>query len=397
MSNIIVGVSGGIAAYKTCELVRLLKKAGHAVQVVMTENARSFITAETLAALSANPVYGEAFTTAADPMLHITLARWADKVIIAPAAATTLSLLAQGSASTLLTCVCLATRAPCYLVPSMNQAMWYHSATQANIASLNDYGYMLLQPGTGDQACGDNGPGCMPEPPVMMEWLFQDSGENCFAGTRVVITAGPTYEKLDPIRYLGNVSSGKMGYALARALVQQGAEVEIISGPTSLAAPAGCQLTPITSARQMYNAAVASAPAADIFISAAAVANYSPSQATEKIKSDADELVIRLARTTDILQALTQQYPHLFSVGFCAESTDIVEAARAKLARKGCQVMVANEIGPNAFPFGQNVNRALYLNSQGITYFTDMSKQELAHQLVSCFYTDFMAYRAGSQ
>ena len=391
MSNVIVGVTGGIAAYKTCELVRLLKKAGHNVKVVMTACSKYFVGDVTFSALSGETVYGDEFFNEHSPMLHIELAKWADKVIIAPTTAVTLSTLASGNASSLLSALCLATKAACYLVPAMNEVMWHHPAVQDNIAKLTEYGYCILPPESGSQACGDIGFGRLPEPENIYDAIFKES--RTLANLNVLITAGPTYEKLDPIRYIGNLSSGKMGYAIAKAFNSMGANVHIISGPTHIAPPLHCQLTRVVSAQEMLEAVESSIDNADIFICAAAIANYTTTSNTAKIKSTDDELTLRLTRTPDILQTISLANQDIFSIGFCAETENIIDAAKVKLIKKGCHAIVANHINKNGEPFGSEDNQAFYVTHSNVLPFEKMSKQDLASRLVERFVSDFCEFR----
>lgn len=390
MSRVIVAVSGGIAAYKTCDFIRLLKTSGHDVKVIMTACAKQFVGAMTLSALSGYPVYDELLSEQL-PMLHIELAKWAEYLIVAPATAATLSALAQGNASSLLSAVCLATTAVCHLVPAMNQAMWHHPATQANITRLQQYGYAVMWPDSGLQACGDNGMGRMPSSADIYEMIFPTHAE--LAGVQVLLTAGPTYEKLDPIRYIGNFSSGKMGYALASEFSQLGARVHVISGPTQLDKPAGCRLTSVTSAQEMLEVCENEISKAAIFVSAAAVANYSAQAQMQKLKSKPDELVITLQKTTDILQHITQKNRQVFCVGFCAETEGLIDAAKAKRIKKGCHTIIANQVSPSGFPLGGDENEVVYINEETIQSYPKMNKQLLANKLVQRIVIDYINFR----
>lgn len=389
--KILLGVTGGIAAYKSCELVRLLKKAGHEVKVIMTEAAKAFIQPNTFAALSQNSVYDSLFDFKESPMLHIELAKWADKILVAPASAATISALAQGQADTLLSCVCLATQASCYLAPAMNRQMWEHPATRQNVEKLQTYGYRILFPEAGEQACGDVGFGRMLEPEVLVESIC--GGAHTFADLNILISAGPTVEKIDPVRYFSNFSSGKMGYALAKAFAEQGAKVHLISGPTHVLVPAKCQVTRITSAQDMLTAVMHSLEGVDIFISAAAIADYMVAMQPQKIKKQAEKLTLSLTRTSDVLSAVTNKYPDCFTVGFCAETQATLAAAKAKLQQKKCQVMIANQVHPDGYPFGEDTNAVTYITPEQTVDLPKSDKQQLARQLANLIFATFAAQR----
>jgi len=390
--KVIVGVTGGIAAYKSCELVRLLLKSGHEVKVIMTEYAKQFIHPNTFAALTRDEVYDDMFASNGDSMVHISLAKWADTIVIAPATATTISKLAIGSADNLLTSVCLATEAKCFVAAAMNKVMWNQPATQKNIATLATYGYSILMPEDGEQACGDVGAGRMLEPDRIVQQLFNTS--NLLSGLKILITAGPTQEKIDPVRYISNFSSGKMGYSLAAACQQLGAEVRLISGPTHLTSPIDCKLNRVTTAEEMLNAVMESISSSDIFISTAAIADYTPAALSpSKIKKSSESLSIELKRTTDILKAVTSSYPKVFTVGFCAETDNIKEYAKQKLKDKKLHAIVANHISNEGYPFGEDTNELLYMNHSGTTQLQRDSKTNLALQLAHYIHSDFSKIR----
>lgn len=385
--NIIVGVTGGIACYKSCELVRLLQKAGHHVKVIMTENAKQFVQLNTFAALTQNQTYDDMFTDPDDAMPHISLAKWADVIVIAPATATTITRLATGSADNLLASVCLASNATLYIAPAMNKVMWEKPMTQKNIATLTSYGYTIFSPEEGEQACGDVGAGRMLEPEQICKQISCPS--QLLSGLNILITAGPTQEKMDPVRYISNFSSGKMGYALAAACQQQGANVHLISGPTELTPPAHCTLSRVTTAEEMLDAVMDSIKPADIFISAAAIADYKPVFSPSKIKKSAKHLTIELTKTTDILSAVTASHADVFAVGFCAETENLIDFAKQKLTAKKLHAIVANKISDKGYPFGEDSNELTYINhTDEITLPTD-TKINLAHQLVHYIYNDF--------
>lgn len=382
--NILLGISGGIAAYKSAELVRLLRKQGANVRVCMTASAQQFITPLTLQALSGNAVHTELLDPAAElGMGHIELARWADYILIAPATANVLAKLTWGLADDLLTTVCLASQAPLLLAPAMNQQMWKNPATQHNVRTLGERGVRLFGPAEGEQACGDTGPGRMLEPSQLLQAL-----EECCAtsqllkGQRVLITAGPTREAIDPVRFLTNRSSGKMGYAVAQAAAQMGAEVMLVSGHVALECPPGVQRIITESAADMLKATCEQAKQADLFIATAAVADYTPADvADRKIKKNAEILSLEMKRTTDILATIKREHPHLFTVGFAAETHDLMAYARGKLERKGLDMIAANSVA-NGKAFDQATNALEVVWKGGHTSLPEMDKHALAHELL---------------
>ena len=366
-TKVLLGISAGIAAYKSAMLARLLKQAGCEVRVVMTEGAQAFITPLTLQALTGEPVRTSLLDPEAEAgMGHIELARWADTILIAPATADLMARLAAGMADDLLTTLCLASQSRKVMAPAMNQAMWAHPATQRNAARLAEDGWRLLGPASGDQACGDVGPGRMLEPEEILAALLEPPKAPEAAGLAVTITAGPTREPLDPVRYLSNHSSGKMGYALAEAAAALGARVTLISGPVSLPCPAGVARIEVETALEMHEAAQRLAPESDLFIGCAAVADYRAESAAEhKIKKveGEEELVLRLVKNPDIIAgvaALPAESRPLV-VGFAAETRDVERYARDKLARKGLDMIVANDVSREGLGFGSDHNAALLL------------------------------------
>jgi phosphopantothenoylcysteine decarboxylase/phosphopantothenate--cysteine ligase len=348
---VLLGVCGGIAAYKACALVRRLREHDVEVRVVVTANAERFVTATTFQALSGQPVRSSLWDAAAEAAMgHIELARWADVVLIAPASANTLARLAHGLADDLLSTLCLASARPLVLVPAMNRQMWAHPATQANLALLQAHGARVLGPGSGAQACGEIGAGRMLEPDAILAALAGLASEAAapdLRGLRVLVSAGPTCEDLDPVRYLGNRSSGRMGFALAAAAAQAGAEVTLVAGPVALATPPGVvQRVDVRSALQMHAAMLHAAAQADIVIAAAAVADYRPAQASaHKLKKHGGPLTLELVENPDILAALAALRPNPFLVGFAAETEQLEAHARAKLERKGADMIAANRVG----------------------------------------------------
>ena len=394
--QILLGISGGIAAYKAAELTRLLTKAGATVRVCMTPAACEFITPLTLQALSGHPVN----TTLLDPtaeagMEHIELARWADHILIAPATADLIARLVAGMADDLLTTLCLASAAPLSLAPAMNQQMWKHAATQANIATLTQRGVRILGPDQGAQACGDIGPGRMLEPAALLQTMqdFYQPTDLPLTGCKVLITAGPTREPIDPVRFITNRSSGKMGYAVAEAARDLGADVTLISGPVNLAAPANVQRISVETAQQMLEACQAVVGNADIFIATAAVADYTPViVADQKIKKSTDELSLALTKTTDILATLSLANPLLFSVGFAAETNDVLTYARSKLERKGLKMVAANLVG-NGKAFDQDNNALEVVWQGGSTSLPDMNKKQLAQELMKLISAHYQTWK----
>ena len=349
-TRILLGVTGGIAAYKSAELVRRLRDRGAEVQVVMTAGARQFITPLTFQALSGRPVRTDLWDDAAEAAMgHIELARWADQVLVAPASADFLARLAHGLAGDLLTTLCLATDAPISVAPAMNRLMWANAATQANVALLRSRGVAVLGPAEGDQACGETGPGRMLEPAELLDALApQGAVKRVLAGLKVMITAGPTRERIDPVRFITNRSSGKMGFAVAEAAREAGAEVVLVSGPVNVATPPGVLRVDVETAEQMLNAVNQHVADTDIFIAAAAVSDYRPVQcASEKIKKTSDSLTLALSRTTDILATVAARAPRPFVVGFAAETQNVERNALAKLEGKHLDMIAANQVGDN--------------------------------------------------
>ena len=384
--HIILAISGGIAAYKSAELVRLLIKAGAKVQVVMTSGATAFITPLTLQALSGNPVHQHLLNPQAEAgMGHIQLARWADIVLIAPASANVMARLAQGQADDLLTTLCLATDAPVLLAPAMNQAMWKDQATQDNLQTLLKRGIQVHGPADGEQACGDTGAGRMLEPIQLLSVLNTQFDQGLLAGQTVVITAGPTREAIDPVRYISNHSSGKMGYALAQAARDQGAKVVLISGPTHLVTPEEVTYVAIESAQDMLTACLKAVPDADYFIATAAVADYRPDTVSQqKLKKQHldNSLSLNLVQNPDILATISKQYPHAITIGFAAETQNLIANAQAKLKRKGVHMIIANDVSDTRIGFNSDDNQVALVTADDVEDLPLLSKQNLARQLI---------------
>jgi len=347
--HILLGVTGGIAAYKSPDLVRRLRERGAEVQVVMTRGAREFVTPTTFQAVSGRTVRSDLWDAAAEAAMgHIELARWADAVLIAPASADFLARLAAGFADDLLTTLCLATAAPVAVAPAMNHLMWSHAATRANIATLAARGVQVYGPGEGDQACGESGEGRMLEPldlAARVQALLLPA-DGALAGRRVLITAGPTRERIDPVRFISNRSSGKMGFAVAQAAREAGASVVLVAGPVSLPTPAGVTRIDVESAADMLTAVLRELPGTEIFISTAAVADYRPARAAEqKIKKSTDTLELAMERTADVLATVAARSERPFVVGFAAETEAVEQNARGKLLKKNLDMIAANEVG----------------------------------------------------
>ncbi|TXI50608.1 MAG: bifunctional phosphopantothenoylcysteine decarboxylase/phosphopantothenate--cysteine ligase CoaBC [Lysobacter sp.] len=391
--RILLCVCGGIAAYKTIELVRRLREAGAEVQVAMTENAKRFVGATSLQAVSGRPVRDSLWDAAAEAAMgHIELARWADRVLVAPATADILARLAHGFADDLVGTLCLATTAPIAVAPAMNNRMWLHPATQANVATLKARGVRVYGPDDGAQACGEVGPGRLREPNDLVADLAALSATSApaqdFAGLRVLISAGPTFEDLDPVRFIGNRSSGKMGFAIAAAAARRGADVALVAGPVALATPAGVRRIDVRSAAQMRDAALGALPA-DVYIGAAAVADYTPrTVATEKIKKTqqpggGETLTVELVRTADVLAEIAAhaQRPRVV-VGFAAETHEVERYARDKLVRKGLDLVAANRVGVAGCGFESEDNALTVLSADGAQALGPGPKTELADALL---------------
>jgi phosphopantothenoylcysteine decarboxylase/phosphopantothenate--cysteine ligase len=389
--NIILGVTGGIAAYKSADLCRQLKKAGANVRVVMTRGACEFVRPLTFQALSGEPVSTELLDETAEAgMGHIELAKWADLILIAPASANTIARLASGAADDLLSTLVLATTAQLALAPAMNQAMWANPITQRNVDSLREiYGARLsiIGPDAGEQACGDVGPGRMTEPLDIVEAI--SGSESAFPSIRVVVTAGPTREAIDPVRYISNHSSGKMGFALAEAFRSAGADVCVIAGPVSLSLPPDVERIDVESAQEMYDAAMEQKTKGfDIFIGAAAVADYAPVQAApRKMKKNDQNLVIELHENPDIIASIAKgDNSSCLIVGFAAETNDVVSYAQGKLERKALDLVVANDVSDQSIGFNSDHNRVALVSRAGVEELPGDTKIALAKVLADRIY-----------
>lgn len=393
--RILLGVSGGIAAYKSPDLVRRLRERGAEVQVVMTAGAREFVTPLTFQAVSGRPVRTDLWDAAAEAAMgHIELARWAQLVMIAPASADFLAKLATGRADDLLSTMCLATEAPLAVAPAMNHVMWANAATRANIATLQQRGVHILGPAEGDQACGEVGAGRMLEPLELVDRAASLLvGGGLLYGRRVLITAGPTRERIDPVRFISNRSSGKMGFAVAQAAREAGAEVILVSGPVSLPTPAGVRRIDVESATEMLTAVLQVVEQADIFISTAAVADYRPANAADqKIKKTSDRLDLCMERTPDVLATVAARPGRPFVVGFAAETESVEQNARGKLLKKNLDMIAANEVGHDK-AFDCEDNQLVVLWRTGRRELGRASKLTLARELVALVAESYVASR----
>lgn len=382
--RVLLGVTGGIAAYKAAELVRLLRKQGADVRVVMTTSATQFVSPLTFQALSGQPVHTQLLDVDAEnAMSHIQLARWADVLLIAPATANTIAKLAHGLADDLLTTLYLAVSCPVYIAPAMNQAMWLKAVTQENIARLQAHGVHIINPELGEQACGDIGIGRMAEPDTLCQRLLTPAIEPCLKGVRVLISAGATREPLDPVRYLTNRSSGKMGYALAQAAVNAGASVALVSGVVNLTTPKSVQFYQVETAAEMYTSVMAQATHCDIYIGAAAVADYRPVAQAEKIKKHAEKITLVLERNQDILAAVASLDNPPFTLGFAAETHDLEAHAQHKLRAKNLDMIAANWVGREQGGFDSEQNALQVFWQTGGKCLPMMNKTDLATQLIA--------------
>lgn len=394
--RVLLGVTGGIAAYKSPDLVRRLKEAGADVRVVMTPSATRMVAPTVFQAVSGHPVRSELWDDAAEAAMgHIELARWATLVLIAPATAHLMSQLANGSAGNLLTTLCLATSAPVVLAPAMNQAMWRHAATQANRATLESRGVRCIGPASGSQACGDVGPGRMVEPTDIVAALSESSASaigGLLKGLRVLVTAGPTREPIDPVRFVSNRSSGKMGFAMAAAAVAAGADVTLIAGPVHLPTPAGVRRVDVETAAEMCAATLGKIADVDIYIGAAAISDYRPEPASQKIKKRTDRLTLDMLKSPDLLALVAARTPGPFTVGFAAETERLEEYARQKLESKRLDMIVANQVGAK-LGFDEDEHSVLVLWRDGQEALGRMAKGDLARCIVAIVAGRFTAAR----
>ncbi|HEY9136265.1 MAG TPA: bifunctional phosphopantothenoylcysteine decarboxylase/phosphopantothenate--cysteine ligase CoaBC [Pseudomonadales bacterium] len=383
--RVLLGVTGGIAAYKSAELIRRLQDAGAEVRVILTAAATQFITPLTLQALSGKPVHQDLLDPEAEAAMgHIELARWADLLLVAPASADFIARLTLGRADDLLTTTCLATRAPIAIAPAMNQAMWRNASTQKNVVEIRQRKIHIFGPAEGSQACGDVGPGRMLEPYELAQLSATLFETGLLSGKKVVITAGPTQEAIDPVRYISNHSSGKMGFALAAAAAEAGAQVTLITGPVHLATPDRVSRVDVVSAQDMYSASLDSAKNADIFIATAAVADYRMAEpAPEKIKKTAAEgMTIKLIKNPDIVAAIAQLSPKPFTVGFAAETQNLIAYAEKKIIDKNLDMIIANDVSRRDIGFNSDDNAVTAIWIGGNQALPLANKRQIAKQLV---------------
>ena len=391
--RILLGVTGGIAAYKSAELLRRLQDQGAEVRVVMTEAATSFITPLTMQALSGHPVHVDLLSTETESAMgHIELARWADLLLIAPATADFLAKLIAGQGDELLLALCLAANCKIAVAPAMNQAMWTNPATRANIETLQSRGFHMLEPGEGQQACGEVGEGRLMEVPDLVQAAVDIFPSGLLTGRHLVITAGPTREALDPVRYISNHSSGKQGYALARAAIEAGARVTLVTGPTNLAPVDRANIVQVNTAEEMLDAVMTAVQDADIFVGVAAVADYRPAQvADQKIKKTAtprESLTLELVPNPDILASVAALENKPFTVGFAAETEKLLEHATGKLERKKLDMIVANNVADTSIGFNADDNQTTVIHRDGtVTALKKMSKDQLGRELISLIAT----------
>lgn len=395
--RIVVVVTGGIAAYKSADLIRRLRERGAEVRVVMTVGATRFIGSLTLQAVSGHPVHIELLDGATESAMgHIDLARWAEAIVIAPATADFIARLSQGRADDLATAICLASAAPLLVAPAMNQQMWVAAATQDNIRCLSGRGVRLLGPDSGAQACGEHGPGRMLEPMAIVAELAALFTPGPLAGLRVLLTAGPTQEPIDAVRFISNRSSGRMGYALASAARDAGAEVTLVTGPVALAPPSDVKVVSVTTAAEMYDAVMRQLPGQHVFIAAAAVADYTvPDPVAGKSKKSAADRVLRLTPTADILAAVANLEPRPFTVGFAAETTDLSVNARDKLVRKRLDMIAANWVDRPDQGFEAATNKLHVFWAEGESLLPLAEKATVARDLVSLI-ADRYRFRQGA-
>ena len=396
--NILLGVTGGIAAYKSAEIVRALKKAGSSVRVVMTNSAQEFITPLTMQALSGNSVSIDLLDVKAEAAMgHIELARWADAILIAPATANTLAKLSSGRADDLLSNITLAFDGPIGLAPAMNQAMWKDERTQSNIKNLEEKNFSLYGPGSGEQACGDIGLGRMLEPLEIVD-LFSCLFEvGSLSNKTFLITAGPTQEPIDPVRYVTNRSSGKMGYALAEAAIEAGAKVTLISGPVNIDPPASCNLINVKTAKEMYDAVVHHAIGKDVYIGTAAVADYSPvKEESSKIKKDGsgDSLVLEMIENKDILQGVSEMDNKPYVVGFAAETDDLLKNAKNKLKKKKLDLIIANDVSDKSIGFDSEENEVTLITTEEELLLNRESKKKISKKIIEFISTNASFHEA---
>ena len=384
--NILLCVTGGIAAYKAAEIIRLFKKDGADVRVIMTESAKEFITPLTLQAVSGNEIHDSLLDLKAESAMgHIELAKWADIILIAPCTAESMAKIVHGRADDLMGAVILASKASTYIAPAMNTTMWLDKGTQANYQTLLSRGTNFIGPDEGEQACGDIGPGRLVEPDKIINLIKSHLNKGPLSGKTVTITAGPTREQIDPVRYISNNSSGKMGYALAEAAVQEGAIVNLVSGPVVLAADKSINLFKINSASEMLEAVNTCMKSSDIFISCAAVADYKPSNYSDtKIKKEnLDNLEINLEKNHDILSEVAEQFSSAYIVGFAAETSDVNSNAKKKLDSKNLNMIISNDVSDTSIGFDSDENEVHVITSNETIFIKKDKKIRIAREILN--------------
>ena len=394
--NILLGVTGGIAAYKSAEIVRHLKKSGASVRVVMTRSAEEFITPLTLQALSGNRVSPELLDAEAEAAMgHIELAKWADGILIAPATANTIARLSSGRGDDLLSTVTLAFDGPISVAPAMNQAMWRDERTQENLKKLIDQDFGICGPGSGEQACGDVGLGRMLEPKDILDMFSLSFNEGTLSGKKILITAGPTQEPIDPVRFITNRSSGKMGYSLVEAALESGANVTLISGPVNIEPPSNCNFVSIKTAEEMYDAVMHHISGMDVYIGTAAVSDYSPAKASDsKIKKDGSSspMVLELKENQDILKSVSELEQRPYVVGFAAETNDLIKNAEKKLSNKNLDLIIANDVSNKDIGFDSDDNEVTLITEKEKHLIERQNKRKVSKKII-----DFISGRINDQ
>lgn len=394
--NILLGVTGGIAAYKSAEIVRHLKKSGASVRVVMTRSAEEFITPLTLQALSGNRVSTELLDAEAEAAMgHIELAKWADGILIAPATANTIARLSSGRGDDLLSTVTLAFDGPISVAPAMNQAMWRDERTQENLKKLIDQDFGICGPGSGEQACGDVGLGRMLEPLDIINMFSLSFNEGTLSGKKILITAGPTQEPIDPVRFITNRSSGKMGYSLVEAALESGANVTLISGPVNIEPPSNCNFVSIKTAKEMYDAVMHHISGMDVYIGTAAVSDYSPAKASDsKIKKDGSSspMVLELKENQDILKSVSELDQRPYVVGFAAETNDLIKNAEKKLSNKNLDLIIANDVSNKEIGFDSDDNEVTLITEKDKYLIERQNKRKVSKKII-----DFISGRINDQ
>ena len=394
--NILLGVTGGIAAYKSAEIVRHLKKSGASVRVVMTRSAEEFITPLTLQALSGNRVSTELLDAEAEAAMgHIELAKWADGILIAPATANTIARLSSGRGDDLLSTVTLAFDGPISVAPAMNQAMWRDERTQENLKKLIDQDFGICGPGSGEQACGDVGLGRMLEPLDIINMFSLSFNEGTLSGKKILITAGPTQEPIDPVRFITNRSSGKMGYSLVEAALESGANVTLISGPVNIEPPSNCNFVSIKTAKEMYDAVMHHISGMDVYIGTAAVSDYSPAKASDsKIKKDGSSspMVLELKENQDILKSVSELDQRPYVVGFAAETNDLIKNAEKKLSNKNLDLIIANDVSNKEIGFDSDDNEVTLITEKEKYLIERQNKRKVSKKII-----DFISGRINDQ